>query len=101
MTEILGDLEGVICLVDDVLITGRTQEEHDQRLMVVLSRLQKAGLTLGPEKCDINKPSVKFLGQLIDHKGVRPDPDKVRAIQKMKPPTTVSELRRFLGMINQ
>ena len=69
--------------------------------MVVLSRLQKAGLTLGPEKCDINKPSVKFLGQLIDHKGVRPDPDKVRAIQKMKPPTTVSELRRFLGMINQ
>ena len=64
LTEILGDLKGVICLVDDVLITGRTQEEHDQRLMVCL---QKAGLTLGPEKCDINKPSVKFLGQLIDH----------------------------------
>jgi hypothetical protein len=101
MTEILGDLEGVICLVDDILITGRTQEEHDKRLMAVLSRLQQAGLTLGPEKCDINKPSIKFLGQLIDHTGVRPDPEKVRAIQKMEPPTTVSELRRFLGMINQ
>ena len=40
MTEILGDLEGVICLVDDILITGRTQEEQDQRLVEVLSRLQ-------------------------------------------------------------
>ena len=79
MTEILGDIEEVICLVDDVLITRQTQEEHDQQLMVVLSRLQKAGLTLGPEKCDINKLNVKFLGvgQLIDHKWVRPDPDKV------------------------
>ena len=101
MTEILGDLEGVICLVDDVLVTGRTQEEHDRRLMAVLLRLQQAGLTLGPEKCDINKPSVKFLGQLIDHTGVRPDPEKVRAILEMEAPTTVSELRRFLGMINQ
>ena len=70
MTEILGDLEGVICLVDDVLVTGRTQEEQDQRLIAVLSRLQQAGLTVGPEKCDINKPSVKFLGQLINHTGV-------------------------------
>ena len=92
MTEIHGDIEGVICLVEDILFTGRTQEEHDQRLMLVLSRLQKAGFTLGPKKCDINKLSVKF-----DHKG---DPDKVRAIQKMKQPTTVSELR-FLGVINQ
>ena len=53
MAEILGDLEGVICLVDDVLITGRTQEEHDQRLRAALLRLQRVGLTLGPEKCEI------------------------------------------------
>lgn len=76
MTEILGGLGGVIGQVDDILISGKTQEEHDQRLMAVLSRLQKAGLTLGLEKCKINKPRVKFLGQLIDHTGVRPDPDR-------------------------
>ena len=52
--------------------------------MAVLSRLQQAGLTLGPEKCDINKPSVKFLGQLIDHTGVRPDLEKVQAILGME-----------------
>ena len=44
---------------------------------------------------------MKFLGQLIDHTGVRLDPERVRAILEMEPPTTVSELRQFLGMINQ
>ena len=101
MTEILGDIPGVVCLVDDILVTGRTQAEHDSRLRNVLTRLSKAGLTLGREKCEINKRSVKFVGQLVDELGVRPDPEKVRAIQQMKTPTTVSELRRFLGMINQ
>ena len=101
MTEILGDIEGVVCLVDDVLVSGKTQEEHDQRLLEVLSRIKRSGLTLGPDKCEINKTSVKFLGQLVDENGVRPDPEKVQAIMQMKPPTSVSELRRFLGMVNQ
>ena len=82
-------------------MSGKTQEEHDQRLMAVLTRLSKAGITLGIEKCEINKRSVKFLGQLVDEDGVKPDPSKVRAIQQMKSPSTVSELRQFLGMVNQ
>ena len=97
MTEILGDIHGVICLVDDVLVCGKTQAEHDERLKEVLSRLSKVGLTLGRDKCEINKRSVKFLGQIVDELGVRPDPEKVRAIQQMKTPVTVSELRRFLS----
>ena len=101
MTEIVGSIEGVVCLVDDVLVSGKTQEEHDRRLMEVLSRLKKAGLTLGREKCEINKRRVKFLGQLVDETGVKPDPDKVRAIRQMKAPSNVSELRRFLGMVTQ
>lgn len=62
MTEIWGDIPGVVCLVDDILVTGRTQAEHDQRLRIVLTCLSKAGLTLGREKCEIDKRSVKFLG---------------------------------------
>ena len=46
MMEILGDIPGVVCLVDDVLVTGTTQPEHDSRLKIVLTRLSKAGLTL-------------------------------------------------------
>ena len=90
MTEILGDIEGVVCLVDDILVSGKTQEEHDQRLMAVLTRLSKAGITLSIEKCEINKRSVKFLGQLVDEDRVKPDPNKVCAIQQMKPPNNVS-----------
>ena len=97
MTGILGDIPGVVYLVDDILVTGRTQTEHDNRLKIVLTCLSTAGLTLGREKCEINKRSVKFLGQLVDELGVRPDPEKVRAIQQMKTPTIVSEFRRFLG----
>ena len=84
-----------------VLVHGSTQSEHDQRLLIVLKRLTAAGLTLNKEKCVFNTTSIKFLGQLVDNTGVKADPDKIRAIQGLKPPTNVSELRRFLGMINQ
>ena len=100
MLKLLQGIEGVVVLVDDTLITGKTKEEHDRRLTQVLTRLEKAGLTLGLEKCEFNQPSVK-LGQTVDHNGIRPDPDKVKAIQEMPPTRNVSELRRFLGMINQ
>lgn len=101
MCEILSGLEGVVCLVDDILICGKTQAEHDERLIAVLTRLSEAGLTLNKEKCELNRTSIKFLGQLVDETGVKPDPDKILAIQGMKPPTNITELRRFLGMINQ
>lgn len=65
--------------------------------MVVLTRLSKAGITLGLEKCECQV----FFGQLVDKDGVKPDPNKVRAIQQMKPPSTVSELRQFLRTVNQ
>lgn len=41
MTEVVGDMEGVVCLVDDILVSGETQEEHDQRLVDVLTRLMQ------------------------------------------------------------
>jgi len=101
MNEILANTEGAVCLIDDVLVYGSTQSEHDQRLITVLRKLSEAGLTLNKEKCVFNTTSIKFLGQLVDNTGVKADPDKIRAIQGLKPPTNVSELRRFLGMINQ
>ena len=46
MQEIIGDIEGVVCLIDDILVYGRTQEEHEERLLRVLCCLQKEGLML-------------------------------------------------------
>lgn len=88
-------------MMDDVLIHGTTQEEHDERLRKVLRLLQQAGLTLNSEKCLFSQQSVKFLGHCIDPSGIRPDPDKVRAIQKVRVPANVGDVRRFLGKVNQ
>ena len=101
MSEILQGLNGVVCLVDDILVYGNTQEEHNTHLMTVLQQIKDAGLTLSKEKCEFNQTHIKYLGQVIDKTGVHPDPDKVHAILKMKPPTNIRELRQFLGMVNQ
>ena len=101
MQEILGDIEGVVCLIDDILIHGRTQEEHDERLLRVLCRLQKEGLTLNRDKCQFSQKQVPFLGQVVDESGIRPDPEKVTAIRNVRVPTSVGEIQRFLGTVNQ
>ena len=101
MKEILDDIPGVVCHIDDILVSGRDQEEHNDRLNTVLKKIQAAGLTLNKDKCQFSCSRIVFLGHVIDAKGVSPDPRKTEAIQKMKSPTTVTELRRFMGMINQ
>ena len=100
MSDILTDLDGVVCMMDDVLIHGCTPEEHDARLEKVLQRLHDTGLTLNLQKCQFSQSEVKFLGQVVNKDGIHPDPDKVRAIQEVQPPKTVSDTRRFLGMCN-
>ena len=101
MSEILSGLDGVLCLMDDVLVFGKDKEEHDERLMAALKRIEAAGATLNPSKCEFRKQQLKFLGHLVDGEGIRADPNKTSAITEMKPPTNISELRRFMGMINQ
>ena len=88
-------------MMDDILVYGRTCEEHDDRLRHVLQCLSDMGMTLNPEKCAFAQKSVKFLGHLIDSQGIRPDPNKVEAIVRFTTPTHVGDVRRFLGMINQ
>ena len=101
MSAILEGLNGVLCQMDDVLIFGANREEHDSRLAAVLKRIQSAGVTLNPDKCKFRQSSVKFLGHLIDKNGIRADPDKTSAIVEMARPENISDLRRFMGMINQ
>ena len=101
MSEMVGDMEGVVCLIDDFLIYGSNQQEHDERLTKVLTKLGKEGLTLNKEKCKFSQNQVRFLGHIIDESGIRGDPEKVAAIQKIPTPTNVREVRRFLGTVNQ
>ncbi|XP_062704639.1 uncharacterized protein K02A2.6-like [Aedes albopictus] len=96
-------LSGIPCTcpyLDDILIGGRTAEEHKRNLYLVLQRLQEYGFTVKLEKCRFFMRQVKYLGQLLDSEGTRPDPDKVKAIINMPPPHDVSTLRSYLGAVN-
>ena len=101
MSTILDNLPGVLYLMDDILIFGKDQKEHDARLTTPLERIQAAGVTLNKDKCEFNKTSLTFLGHTIDGKGISPDPQKTAAISKMVSPKSTKELRRFMGMVNQ
>ena len=101
MSGILSDLDGVVCLIDDVLVYGKTEQEHDQRLKATLRRISEAGLTLSKEKYVFGATSISFLGQTVNSEGIQPDQNKIRAICDMKPLSNLTELRRFLGMLNQ
>lgn len=101
MTEVTTGLDGVLCHMDDVLVWGRTQDEHDMRLHAVLQKAQETGITLNMDKCELTRHTVKFLGHVLSADGVKPDPEKTSAVQEMDPPKNVSELRSFLGMVNQ
>ena len=66
MNEILDGLSGVVCRMDDVLVSGKDQEEHDCRLNAVLQKIQAAGLILNRGKCQFSCHRIVFLGHVID-----------------------------------
>ncbi len=100
MQKELEGIPGVLCLMDDCLVTGVTKEQHNQRLRLVLEKMQAIGLTLNPDKCCIGQTQLEYLGQIIDTKGVRKDPVKVKAIAEFETPKDRSQLRSFMGMVN-
>ena len=100
MSEKLEGLEGVEVLIDDIIVHGADQNQHDQRLIAVLNKLAKANITLNMKKCEFNVKSVKVLGHIISSNGISADPTKVNAITSMQKPKNVKELRSFLGMVN-
>lgn len=73
------NLKEVLVFLDDLIVFTDTLEEHDCRLMHVLSRLKELGLKLSPEKCHFFKRSVKYLGHVVSENGVETDPGKMGA----------------------
>lgn len=89
-----------MCLVylDDILVFGKNFREHQDNLQAVLSAIYEAGLKFNPEKCQFAIFEVAYLGHGLTSEGIRPHPDKVRAIQCFPSPQDVSSLRSFLGV---
>ena len=80
MTNVIG----VVCLMDDILVYGKSQAQHDDRLVKVLCRLKVSGLTLNSDKCKFSQSKVRFLGHIVGAEGIHPDPHKIEAITQVK-----------------
>lgn len=98
--QILHGIDGTASFIDDIAITGKTLEEHFERLEEVLRRLEKHDIHVNLPKCQFLKPSVNFLGHRIDAEGIHAMDDKLEAIVKAPAPENEQQLRSFLGLIN-
>ncbi|XP_052387224.1 uncharacterized protein LOC127934090 [Carassius gibelio] len=99
MERAVGDMHllEVIVYLDDIIVFGSTLEEHEQRLLKVLDRLEEYGLKISLDKCQLCMSQVKYVGHIVSADGVAPDPEKIEAVAKWKVPTDVKTLRSFLG----
>ena len=91
---------GVRCLVyiDDVIIWSKDPKSHTEDVSKVLKTLSEAQITLKRSKCTFFKDSIDLLGFVVSKDGISPQPSKVGAIRNMRPPSTPTEIKRFLGM---
>lgn len=99
MERTVGDMNflEVLVYLDDLIIFGRTIEEHEERLLKVLDRLREEGLKLSLDKCQFCRTSVTYVGHIVSQEGIATDPSKVEAVISWPRPRTVTELRSFLG----
>ena len=100
MDMLLQGMDGVICYLDDILITGKTEAEHLSNLRQVLQKFKDHGVRARKEKCAFMKTSVQYLGHVIDGDGLHATDAKLEAIVDAPAPRNVAELRSFLGMLN-
>ena len=100
MSSLMQDLEYVRTYLDDLLIISNGSfEEHLQQLGRVLQRLRRAGLKINAEKSSFFAPEIEYLGYLLTKDGIKPVQKKIQAVLDLQPPTTLKELRSFLGMV--
>ena len=100
MESLLYDIPRVIVYLDDILISGVSEEDHLKNLKLVLQRLQSAGLQLQRNKCTFLVPSISYLGHSIDADRLHPLFEKIEAITNASIPTSITELKAFLGLMN-
>ena len=84
--------------LDDILVTGRTDDKHVANLDTVLQHIYDSGLRLRADKCQFMVPEVSYLGFKMDKNGLHPLPDKIIPILELPEPTNMADLQSFLGM---
>ena len=97
MDAIIKGLAGVRSYQDDLLVFGKTIEEHDGRLLKLLQVLHKRNVRINPDKSLIGVQQLKYLGYVINGQGIHADKNRIRALMETPKPTTAQELQSLLG----
>lgn len=100
MDTLTQKLPGVAAYLDDLIITGKTEEEHWTNLTNLLSTLQEHGFRIRLDKCEFFKHSVEYLGHTIDKDGKRPTAASMAALSQLPRPQDLHQLQAFLGKVN-
>ena len=100
MDAILHGIPQVACYIDDIIVTGKDDNDHLSNLQQVFQRLQENGLRLKQSKCELMKDSIEYFGYRIDAQGLHPVSTKVEAIINAPPPTNQQQLKSFLGLLS-
>ncbi|KAG6465364.1 hypothetical protein O3G_MSEX015105 [Manduca sexta] len=101
MDNVLRDLQNVICLVylDDIIVFSVSLQEHMVNLEKVFKRLRDSNFKVQMNKSEFLKLETAYLGHIISQDGIKPNPDKIKAIEKLPMPKTATEIKRFLGLL--
>lgn len=98
--QIISDIPCCANYLDDIIVSGRTPEEHHQNLMKVLKRIEEFGFKCRISKCSFYQDEVSYLGFIISRNGKRANPERINAIQKIPIPTDKQQIERFVGKLN-
>ncbi|XP_026830969.1 uncharacterized protein LOC113563505, partial [Ooceraea biroi] len=100
MDTVLIGLQGneLFVYVDDIVIYARSLQEHNIKIARLMKRLREANLKLQPDKCEFLRKEVGYLGHIISSEGVKPDPEKVKAIKNFPIPRNAKNIKQFLGL---
>ena len=101
MNKGLKGLIGNNCFVyiDDIIVYGKTIEEHNKNLRILFERLRQVGLKLQPDKCEYLRPELEYLGHVISEHGIQPNPDRIEKVRTYSIPKTPKEIKQFLGLV--
>ncbi|PAA75658.1 hypothetical protein BOX15_Mlig001915g22 [Macrostomum lignano] len=98
MDKLLALEKNVVSYQDDILIYGKTEQEHDNQINFVTRILQENNVVVNYQKSALKCSRVKFLGLDIGSEGICPAEDKMEAIRSLADPRSIKELRSFLGL---
>ena len=91
-------LVGTYAYLDNITISGKTQEDHDENVRKFMDAARDANLTLNRSKCEFSTRRLKILGSVIENGTISPDPDRLRPLINLPPPSNLKELRRVMGL---